>query len=172
MPLLETKTIKTPTLYKTDDKSAKQFKKVLDDLISERNELLQRQREAEARKKAIPNEIDNLKQELSRSLDSETRATLRESIKALEAERVEVEEVLWVNIQEVMMDKVTDSGVYDLQEQAKAEHRKWFAELIPYEEALREAYHATVSELVNIKEHNIYKRSSMQLDDLERYLRK
>lgn len=170
MTFLETKTIKAPVLYSTDNEMSLKYKTVAEDLIKERNILEDNYNKAKARVNVIPKEIEEFKNQLSRTLEEKTRNSLKASIEELDIELNGVREVISLDIKSIMMDKFSNCKVYGLEEAALEEYIRWCEELREYRILVDKAYKETSIEIARIRDLNIYKKAKNDMDNLERYL--
>jgi uncharacterized protein YlxP (DUF503 family) len=170
MSFLANGTIVAPTLYTTDTDSATAYKTAVDTLINERDTIIQNKVTAEARAEAITKEIEVLKRQLNITLDKSDRTTIKASIVTLETEQEDVWDVMGIKVAEVMEDRITALGIPALQAAALTERNGWFVEINTYSQALRDAFNDSLRDITAIVNTNIYKTSTTNLENLERFI--
>lgn len=172
MELLETDTIKAPTLYKTDNAGAKKFKKVIDDILHERDKLKTNKEVAQEQMGRILNDIEQKKGEMSSTFDKDVRDSLKESITSLENEYNKLQAQSDIDINQVLMDKVASKNIHELETKAGDECNRWIAELNKYDERLRKECNQSTLEVQRIRDRNIYKNTKTKWENLKRSLLK
>lgn len=170
MTLLETKTIKAPTLHRKEIAAATQFKEVMDSIKAERDRLMQEQEVAATRVIENEKEFQELENKLKRTIGKDKRADILASIQDLVNERENLFDTTSINIKDVMMDKVSESGVLELDEQAAVEHTKWMMEINSYMNAIATSYNESRKELTGFINHNIYKNTKTDLENTKRFI--
>jgi len=172
MAILETKTIKAPTLYSTDNAAATQFNTVMESIKVEKVRLLQEQATAEAR--ALVNEVEvrKLQGELRRTNEQDKRVKIKASIQELIAERENLFDVMAINIKEVITERIMESGVLELEPQAAAEHSRWITEINGYLNAINKLFSQSKHELAIIRDQNIYKQTKNDLENFKSFIQK
>jgi len=172
MAFLETKTIKAPTLYSTDNEAATQFKTDMEAIKTERDRLVQEQSTVEARVSENEIELQKLQSELKRTTEPSKRVEIKASIQERIAERENLFDVMGLDIPSIVAAKMIELGVLGSQEQAAAEHARWFEEINDYYKAIDNLYRETKRTIANIRDYNIYKTTTTVLDNMEKFIKK
>lgn len=172
MTLLETTTIKAPTLYKTNKTAVTEFKAAMETVKAEQARLIAQRNQASQRRTEIPNEIHKLKQTLSETFEKVERDSLRSTIETLESEYEEVLDVLSLNVPEIIGDKMAELGIAELENQAAAEHSQSAEELASYLKMLTAAYTSSRNTARNLLDQNDFKRTKTDFENTKRFLGK
>lgn len=170
MTFLETKTIKAPTLYKTNTTAVTEFNSVMETIKAERTKLTAQQNQALQRNGEIPNEIHKLKQSLSETLKQAERDFLRSSIETLEVEHDQVLETLSLNVSETIGDKMAALGIEGLKNQAATEHLQSAKEIAAYLSGLTAAYEESRTMARGLLDRNRFKKTETDFENMKRYL--
>jgi len=168
MAFLENEIIIAPKLYATCTDQATLYKNAVDIVVNERDILFQNKTIAEARSGVIINELAVLKRQLSRSLVIEDRNTIKTSITALEIEKEMIWDVMGIDVDGVLEDRITGLEISVLEDAAKIERDMWFTEINTYEHTLSAAYNKSLLEIRTIRAINIYDSSYTNFENLKR----